>query len=234
MAVDEDGKLVDGQHRLQAVVRLGKPVSFRIEHGVPPEFAEVIDTGMKRSLSHTLQMRGFANSSTLAAALKMVHVYSLDKRFKMHALRKDPQTNLSLRIFLEKRVPDLPESVRKMQRLAGKMARLFPVSLAATLHYLFSKEDVEAADYFFETLAKGASDLGEGDPVFALREQLIKQSRRPHGMKMSRHMYMALAIKAWNALQDGHQVMNLRWRTAGPQAEQFPLISTNSGKPIEV
>ena len=48
IAFTQSGRLLDGQHRLLAVQRFGRPVEFLVFRGVPDEAFKVIDIGIKR------------------------------------------------------------------------------------------------------------------------------------------------------------------------------------------
>lgn len=51
IAFSENGKLLDGQHRLLAVIKANKPVSFMVTSGLPEDSFKVIDCGERRSLA---------------------------------------------------------------------------------------------------------------------------------------------------------------------------------------
>lgn len=55
---DKNGVLIDGQHRLSAVIHTNQPVQFLVLRGFEPESAQVLDRGMLRSLSHVAQLSG--------------------------------------------------------------------------------------------------------------------------------------------------------------------------------
>ena len=51
IAIDWNGMLVDGQHRLRAIIKYGKPVQMLVSTAVDPELYKVIDRGARRTLS---------------------------------------------------------------------------------------------------------------------------------------------------------------------------------------
>lgn len=53
---DSAGALIDGHHRLSAVVTLGKSLKMAVKRGVPVEARSVIDTGRTRTMSDLLGM----------------------------------------------------------------------------------------------------------------------------------------------------------------------------------
>lgn len=53
---DEDGVLIDGHHRLNAVVAFEKPVRMLVKRGVSKSARSVIDTGRTRTMAHLMEM----------------------------------------------------------------------------------------------------------------------------------------------------------------------------------
>ena len=56
IVIDSEGTLIDGQHRLTAIVLTGITVPMLITSGVPKESQQVLDGGSKRSVSDNLSM----------------------------------------------------------------------------------------------------------------------------------------------------------------------------------
>lgn len=54
IALDENGKLVDGQHRLTAIVNTGVEVQMLVTRGIPLKAVMVVDRGMKRDSAAVL------------------------------------------------------------------------------------------------------------------------------------------------------------------------------------
>lgn len=55
---DTDGHLVDGHHRLLAVIEAGIPVRFDVVRGAPSEAFTTYDTGRHRTVGQILAMQG--------------------------------------------------------------------------------------------------------------------------------------------------------------------------------
>ncbi len=47
--LDADGNLLDGQHRLRAVIKSGETVTMLVIEGLPPEAQRVMDSGKPRT-----------------------------------------------------------------------------------------------------------------------------------------------------------------------------------------
>lgn len=50
IAFDENGALIDGQHRLMAIAAAGKPVQMMVTRGVSPQALTIIDRGASRTM----------------------------------------------------------------------------------------------------------------------------------------------------------------------------------------
>lgn len=72
-------KLVDGQHRLMAIVRADKAVDMMVVHHPVNEQTKqifhVIDTGVNRSFADLLSLKGEANATTLGSVLRTLERY---------------------------------------------------------------------------------------------------------------------------------------------------------------
>lgn len=65
--ISNTNELLDGQHRLSAIVESGESQVVLIVRGVDPFAMSTIDAGRKRSYADSLKIRGFANHTALAA-----------------------------------------------------------------------------------------------------------------------------------------------------------------------
>ena len=64
---DKSGELIDGQHRLLAIIEAGIPVKMLVVRGVPKKAFETIDQGSSRTLAVVLGSTGVQASSARAA-----------------------------------------------------------------------------------------------------------------------------------------------------------------------
>lgn len=75
IALSPDGEVLDGQHRLLAIIAADQAVQMMVMRNVPHEVFESIDTGASRSPSDSLKIAGFTNTNILAAMIRTVLVY---------------------------------------------------------------------------------------------------------------------------------------------------------------
>lgn len=208
--IARDGRVLDGQHRLLAVIESGAAVMMVVAYDVPEAAFDVLDSGCKRGIGDQLHATGESNGNAIAAALAWVMIYEKTG----HMARTYRVTTAQTRAALE-RHPEIRDSIV----FGAAMRKRVVPSLASALHYLFSRRDREAADVFWRDLAEG-SGLQADDAVFILRERLLENERSK--TRLLRVQISALIIKAWNARRTGRKVGTLRWRG---EVEEFPTIA---------
>jgi hypothetical protein len=75
IAFDVFGRLIDGQHRLSAIVQAGIPVEMMVTRNLNPDAFAVIDTGSRRILADSLKALGVPNQNTVAALVAKILGY---------------------------------------------------------------------------------------------------------------------------------------------------------------
>lgn len=212
---DEDGNLIDGQHRLYAILEANVPIWSYIVRGVKKEAFYAIDSGIKRTMGDELTFAGEKNAIALAAAIHQLMRYErniMDKGTSLKATRAEYMEELE-------KHPEIRDSIH-----FGQMTKnILRHSIGTALHYLFSRKDQVLADEFFIKLAQG-TNLEEGDPIYLLRERLMRENIKGGKTRMVPREVIAIVIKAWNAKRKNEKPRSLRWRGNGEGAEEFPVI----------
>lgn len=203
--------IIDGQHRLHAVVRSGITIQSWVMDGLPSDVFDTIDVGKRRSAGDTLGCRGEINACRMAAALIMI-----DKYMTGRVEKSIQYSNTEVEGLLGK-YPDVRESL--MTTMNGK-GLLLP-SILDACHYLFSKKDPVMTEGFMEKIFKGVG-LEEGDPWYVLRERLLTNSIA--NAKLSKAFMMALCIKAWNAARQGKRITKLQLNLVDGKMGVFPVV----------
>jgi hypothetical protein len=219
--IDDAGDLVDGQHRLWAVVESGTPTDFLVVRGVDEKAMATMDTGKSRTFADILSMEDRSLKSATNVAATTGLLYRWHRGARGSGLRSAnanfvPHPEL-LEFFRENK-----EEIIEVCRIGGNFARGTGAaqSAFALCVWLFYKIDKEDAEYFFERVRDGVG-LDAGSPILALKNWLTKsftQRPRPH-LEFS----IAMMIKAWNAYRQGQEVQILTWKRGGSNPEVFPL-----------
>lgn len=186
-----DGSLVDGQHRLLAVIEAGRPVTFLVIKGLPSSVQDVLDTGRARTAGDQLAIHGYANPTTAAAAARVALLYESD-RFYTERVKKavshreilDFCEGNSLLAFATSRSSQISKSVDVRP------------SIAAMTFYELLKVDSDAAVEFFDRLSDGAN-LPTGSPILALRARA--RALRGERARLPDEALVSMVFRTWNA-----------------------------------
>ena len=205
-----DGRLIDGQNRLHAIIRSGTAQSMLIARDLDPAVFDTLDQGFKRSASDILSISGEKNTHVLAAAARAILAIENEGLFAFAYTIKQIEECV-------RRYPTLREWVRKL--IGSKAKLLAPSVIPAVLTLGSELHGDEVADEFLSHLATGAN-MSATHPALVLRERLI-EARAARVKQLRQVATAAYAIKAWNAYVTGKPISILRFK---PNAEVFPKI----------
>jgi hypothetical protein len=208
-----DGTLIDGQHRLSAVLEAEAPIETLVMRDLPIEAQDTVDTGRKRRLADILKIEGYADSHALAAGINMLHRLRSGLRidYSQSGAPSAPQA-----IELIHREPEIVRSVTVARTVAKQVPG--PIGVFIALHCVFFKVDPEPTEEFYQRLKDGA-ELQRGDPLLHLRNQLMRP-RKDRGYAQAPATVMGMTIKAFNLRRAGRQVEKLTFR----KNEQLPAV----------
>lgn len=212
-----DGTLIDGQHRLHAVISAGVSIHSLVVFDLDISTQGTVDTGSARTFSDRLGLEGEPHASTLAALLKRIKEWENHEYFGSGWTEKP--THEELAALLE-REGDLARISAQEGRNLSKGFILAP-SLMSFCHWLFSKVNAEMARWFLGRLADGAS-LAPDSPVLVLRNRIIKDKQEARGSINSGYT-LAMIIIGWNAYRAGQALKIIKIPAGGLTRENYPM-----------
>jgi len=215
---DEAGIVLDGQHRLEAIVRSQCSTLAVVVRNATGS-GRTIDRGKPRTTAQWMHHRGVANASAVASVVKMVICYERQRWSKVNCLQNDV-VDSAIYEYAETYAAELQPAIR----LASTCRHLLPVSMLGAV--LLVGCGMQAADkhatakWFCEGLAKGIG-IGESDAVFWLRARLLAQTPQK---TMSPFMKRMLTTIAWNKTVAGEEcnTNGMRLRFTGPNPSIAP------------
>ena len=217
---DWNGNLLDGQHRLHAVVLAGKPITIYVVWDLPPETFPTIDQGIKRTASDILGLAGVANSSS-SASIARILVNAEKLKGQLSVTMFSGRVTSAECLAYVRAHPEVAEAAKYLTGRKGACSKvLVPQSVSGACYCLFGRINQSQRDEFFDSLYSGAN-LVEKSPVLLLRNRLMSDADDSK-YSMRQHEKMALWIKSWNAFRAGKTMHSLRWRTGGDNPESFP------------
>lgn len=205
-----DHDLMDGQHRLTAVVETGIPITSLVVFGVEPHKRGSIDTGAKRELGDYFGMLGEKNARNLAGAATALYHWERGTflSYKQgHAFVSFDEAQAFLAAH-----PGFQDSVATAKRIK----KLLRLSHSAMLHWLFTQKDPELATVWVDTLADGHERPG-GAVFITLRERLLRELTV--SARISNAEKAVYAIKAWNSARSGRHIKVFKWHETEPVPE---------------
>lgn len=217
--------VLDGQHRLWAVIEAKEPIQTVIVYGVEREAFATIDTLRKpRSGSDVLALNGATTyRATMAQALTWLLRY---QRGVLETFRA-PQNRIE-----NSDIEEMYESHGGIQQAAERaqdLRRVCNPSLMTFLYYVIVNRNPEIAERMMRTLEFPAA-VAMDDPFFCLRAYFLSDRTNTKNPLNT----IALTFKACNAAYRGQTMKILQWRYQGERPEPFPIlkidVNTKSGQ----
>lgn len=235
LVFDKVGHMIDGQQRCRGCILAGVSFDTYVVRGIDdPEAFATIDTGKGRTHADVFAVDGWQNNQNASAAAMAIYLIEhglvgwagptnrrlkrdsdLLKNFEGAMPMFDVVSRETLREFAQGIKSELETSVRFAN--ASKARRIIPGASVAALHYLFRKKSVTHVEQFFSDLGEGIG-LKASDPVYVLREKLMKASRAES--RFTRWTILGYCIKAWNRRREGETLTVLRV----VEGEPFPKV----------
>lgn len=188
LKVAADGALLDGQHRLAAVVKSGVTVPMLVVRGLPSSAQEVMDSGAKRTSADALRLRNETNATVLSSVARMIlsEGGKLPVRPSTTDLINVVETDPTLRWVVNNGIPNL-----------NGLRRLTTASVIGYAYWRLHKVDTFACAEFFSRLDT-LTNLDQGSPILALHRRLSAHVRIGDGSQARREA-LAYIFMAWNA-----------------------------------
>lgn len=207
-----DDFLVDGQHRLKAVIDSGIACKFLVVRGLETNAYNTIDIGNKRTSSDILKSHDIIYPNVASGVVKSLFHFKMNRFYSRHSLHRTPIGNKSNLNYLGYTIVDnqnifelynsfkgLTEHISKCESIRYKNKSVKINNPRYISMFFLSKiTNLEKADYFYETLKSGYFSKGELDtPIVLLRNLIIKANLDPY-KNLSASELVNLTSVAWN------------------------------------
>jgi hypothetical protein len=210
---DSKGRFIDGQHRLQAVIKSNTTQEFVVVRNLSPDdstFA-TIDAGRKRTATAVLAMEGTPNSHALASIISFYHLCRAN-------LALDKELRLSSQQILSTYRND-PEDWSLAASCAGNVKALIRKPPYGVFAYLARKVNPDAFNKFHESLKTGAG-LEFDSPILALRNYLLNgNARRRSNNEAVRLCEFNACVNGWNHWRSGNKGQYIKANETKPNLD---------------
>lgn len=223
---DEEGHLIDGHHRLEAILQSGTPVTMSVCRGVPSGAFTTYDCGLHRKLGQLLAMQGVANYTTVSSIVSTdTSLVRSDRIFANNGTRHGRMTN---RDFYEIYSRD-PEGYQEAALLAKKLysvARILNCSWIGGLYYYLSHTGGYEKEFVKKWLYAVCNlETSELNAANKLREYILKYDRTNDKLRMRADALFAIVVKSWNAYVTQKNVQRFSFNS---ETEEYPRLRLNT------
>lgn len=216
IAFDAQGRLVNGQHRLAAVVASGTDQPFYVVHGLEAGAMLALDIGRRRTVVDFLNIEGIGGDRSEAAAYRLLLILRRmwSGEYKLWPKGGGADPDMQEVVDLAREI-DIRSSLMAARKINSALR--LPTGLVAALLYTFSEQNPDRAEEFGRLLCDGA-DLGAGNPIYRLRALALNNALSHR--QFDREFLAAHILKAWNLWMAGDRNLKLlSWK----RDEGFPV-----------
>ncbi|MBF0141208.1 MAG: hypothetical protein HQL74_13135 [Magnetococcales bacterium] len=212
---DTDGNILDGQHRLWAVIESGSSIETLVVTGLESDVFPVIDTGIVRTGADVLSRLDLNPQERRTASTAVGWII----RYRAKKCQSSIKVSNQEVFDFVSNTPGLRSNIHFAHQFTYQ-ERLLPKGITCFLHFLMAKKEEQLATKFFSKTFCG-NEIKADTPIFHLRNALLAD--RISKRKPRLYSQVATTIKAWNHLRNGTTVKRqggIRWL----DTEKFPEV----------
>lgn len=221
--LDGEGRVRDGAHRLNAVVRSGVTIETAVTRGVSDAAFDVMGTGASRSAADILGIHGLPNRIPAASTARGLLI--MERYGRPYATAREPEASPTGQEILQYTLAhqdEVMEAVNLAQRIYHQQF-IGGTSTWAIAIALMLRRDPEAAREFVDKVIEG-DNLARDSAILKLRNITRSTYTAWGSSNKDREALTAIVIKAWNFWRRGEGISRLAWRAEGRNAEDFPVV----------
>jgi len=213
-------RLIDGQHRLNAIIVAGMPVQTVVATGLAEDAFSVIDRGKIRSYGDVLGMSKIKNANTVSSVIRPVIVIEAGMSPMGAAIELiTPEDVVQYANANDEMVQwAVNRSFKMREHLSGS-----GTAWAMFMYLLARKHGIKTSEDFSESLLSGVG-YGIGDPRAALRNWVVRNFSKFKGTSRGAYDMCATMIRAYNNTVMGVSVAQIR--LSDNSGDNWPEISS--------
>lgn len=210
ISIGTDGSLLDGQHRLSAIVKANTSVPMTISWNCDTTAMATIDIGRKRSLADIQKIYGIAGTKNILAVVKQTMIE-----------RKGYSSEISVNVakltyseILEEYFSERQSMYDDVARCASKLTeniRLIPcATLGGIIGYIwftYPQEYIGISREFFGELFDKKPCTKEF--IRRTRNRILKDGLSRRAQRMSKQSKRNLIVHTWNAYIQGKNISHI-------------------------
>jgi hypothetical protein len=204
--VSDDDHLMDGQHRLQAIIDSNIAVDAFVIRGIERTAMPSLNTGRKRNLADNLHMLDILNYATISAGVTILYEWSHGFRGAMgvgnRAMRIGYDAIIEYLLTKEIEGETVNEELQRgMPHVYGLRGLVLPSCVISAFAIIARAGGDGRAKNYFHQIKTGA-ELGEDSPILDLRMFLHPL----HGQRPKRGLQFHSILLTWNAMLENKRI----------------------------
>jgi hypothetical protein len=216
---DVDGVLLNGHHRLHAIIQSNVPIQTFVTRGVEHGAFTTFDCGRHRTLGQLIGMNGIKHYNSVASVVNVVFRLQNGLAVSDSGLAHSSKHTNSKMIDYFNNDRELFIEAGEFGALARNKASFIDGSIVGGTYYWLIRKcgyEKEIVESFFNDLCKIGTS--ESHTIDLLRTRLINDKMSTI-RKTSKNVHFALLIKTWNYYITNENVKCLRFN---PEKEEYP------------
>jgi hypothetical protein len=203
ICIDLNGNLIDGQHRLAAIIDSGKSVKAILVSGLEPDtFYTKDQMARPRGTGDVFRMEGVANHSVIPSGLRRLWYYQRDLSPQWASAGQAPTPKQLKQMYDER-----PDFYQECARGSLKLRNLITPAMGTFIQMLLLDKSPDEAEKFFGILKTGVATSAKC-PVKVLRDKLLVEKASKSKLPIADKI-MAI-LHAWNLFREGRQVRAIK------------------------
>ena len=201
--VDSKGRLVDGQHRLHAVVRSNQSIQTVLVTGVSPKAFETIDQGAKRSGADVFGIYGVDHPGLVSTAIGLIWQDRNGVHEGSEGSGRIPDMDEKITLF--DKLPGIERLVTETAQYKKALHGILSVGVLAGMNYIFHGKHTQAAETFQKLFAIGEGSLACPPVLLHRKFKLLSEE----DYSISRQAQCAYLKLGWNLFVAGERATDI-------------------------
>jgi hypothetical protein len=214
--IAKDGTLVDGQHRLLALMQSGVQLNMHVCTDMDKEVFHKIDQGAVRNGGDIFQIAGIKSFNILPSIIQMQNNI---KKGTLVSHRTGVDDRLTHSLLLEKYYQDptfWDHVTTRASTWYSAFAKVLSPSVIGGIYSVALEINELQADLFMDQLCTGVTSSG---PILLCRKNLIQD--RLSARRVRPEVRIVWIVKAWNAFRSGSEPKQIKFDAT---RESFPTM----------
>ena len=167
-----EGNLLDGQHRLTAVVAAGKSITSMVAMGMDPDTAKTVDRGKTRDLGDVLTRLGYPNGKALASIARHMLGYYASNGVGFG--RNEAYSDAEIKDYIDASLTIQPITAWAVNLKTHMLGMVTVSQMGIARSILEPKYGQVEVLTFLRQVALG-TNIGLTDPAYVVRRRLMSE-----------------------------------------------------------